>query len=56
MTSVFSKPLMNRIKNFEDQIELLQRAMKISSDEFQPKKLRDEAESLKEVNKNSNLY
>jgi hypothetical protein len=38
MTSVFSKPLMNRIKNFEDQIELLQRAMKISTDEFEANK------------------
>ncbi|WP_369752996.1 ATP-binding protein [Flavobacterium sp. WC2409] len=41
-------------KNFEDQIALLQRAMKISSDELfeANQKLRDEAESLKEVNKN----
>jgi len=40
--------------NFEDQISLLQRAMKISSDELfeANQKLRDEAESLKEVNKN----
>lgn len=40
--------------NFEDQIALLQRAMKISSDELfeANQKLRDEAESLKEVNKN----
>ena len=40
--------------NFEDQIALLQRAMKISSDElFQAnQKLREESESLKEVNKN----
>lgn len=41
-------------ENFEDQISLLQRAMKISSDELfaANQKLRDEAESLKEVNKN----
>lgn len=40
--------------NFQDQILLLQRAMKISSDELfeANQKLRDEAESLKEVNKN----
>ena len=37
--------------NFEDQIALLQRAMKISSDELfeANQKLRDEAERLKEV-------
>jgi signal transduction histidine kinase len=41
-------------ENFENQIDLLQRAMKISSDELfeANQKLRDEAESLKEVNKN----
>jgi signal transduction histidine kinase len=40
--------------NFEDQIALLQRAMKISSDELfeANQKLREEADSLKEVNKN----
>jgi len=40
--------------NFEDQIALLQRAMKISSDELfeANQKLRDEAKNLKEVNKN----
>jgi light-regulated signal transduction histidine kinase (bacteriophytochrome) len=40
--------------NFEDQIALLQRAMKISSDELfeANQKLREEAENLKEVNKN----
>lgn len=40
--------------NYENQIALLQRAMKISSDELfeANKKLRDEADSLKEVNKN----
>lgn len=41
-------------KNFEAQIDLLQRAMKISSDELfdANQKLRAEAESLKEVNTN----
>jgi signal transduction histidine kinase len=41
-------------ENFEDQIGLLQRAMRISSDELfaANQKLRDEAESLKEVNRN----
>jgi signal transduction histidine kinase len=40
--------------NFESQIALLQRAMKISSDELfdANQKLRDEAKSLKEINKN----
>lgn len=40
--------------NYESQIEMLQRAMKLSSDELfeANKKLRDEAESLKDVNKN----
>jgi signal transduction histidine kinase len=40
--------------NFEDQMSLLQRAMKISSDELfeANKKVREEAESLKEVNRN----
>lgn len=40
--------------NFEDQIALLQRAMRISSDELfeANQKLRDEAESLKEINRN----
>lgn len=40
--------------NFEDQIAMLQRAMKISSDELYEanQKLREEAESLKEINKN----
>lgn len=40
--------------NFESQISLLQRAMKISSDELfdANQKLRDEAKSLKEINKN----
>jgi signal transduction histidine kinase len=41
-------------KNYESQIDLLQRAMKISSDELfdANQKLRAEAESLKDVNKN----
>ena len=41
-------------QNYETQIALLQRAMKISSDELfaANKKLREEAQSLKEVNKN----
>ena len=40
--------------NFEDQIAMLQRAMKISSDELfeANQKLREEAEGLKEINKN----
>ncbi|ELV7525206.1 two-component sensor histidine kinase, partial [Flavobacterium psychrophilum] len=40
--------------NFEDQISMLQRAMKISSDELflANQKLRDEAKGLKEINKN----
>jgi diketogulonate reductase-like aldo/keto reductase len=39
--------------NYENQIALLQRAMKISSDElFVIKKLRRESESLKGVNEN----
>tara|TARA_R110002124_G_scaffold113952_1_gene268498 strand:- start:46 stop:1083 length:1038 start_codon:yes stop_codon:yes gene_type:complete len=51
---IFLEAINESYKNFEDQIELLQRAMKISSDELfeANKKLRDEAESLKEVNKN----
>lgn len=40
--------------NFEDQIAMLQRAMKISSDELYQanQKLREESEGLKEINKN----
>lgn len=40
--------------NFEEQIAMLQRAMKISSDELYQanQKLREEAEGLKEINKN----
>jgi signal transduction histidine kinase len=41
-------------KNYENQIAVLQRAMKISSDELYEanQKLRDESDSLKEINKN----
>ncbi|WPR72522.1 ATP-binding protein [Flavobacterium sp. NG2] len=41
-------------QNYESQIDMLQRAMKISSDELfeANQKLRDEAESLKEINQN----
>ena len=51
---LFLEAIDDSYKNFEDQIALLQRAMKISSDELfeANQKLRDEAESLKEVNKN----
>jgi len=40
--------------NYEDQIAILQQSMKISSDELYEanQKLRDEADSLKEINKN----
>jgi light-regulated signal transduction histidine kinase (bacteriophytochrome) len=50
----FLEAINDSYSNFEDQIDLLQRAMKISSDELfeANQKLRDEAESLKEVNKN----
>ena len=43
--------------NFEDQIAMLQRAMKISSDELfeANQKLREEAEGLKEINKDLQL-
>lgn len=51
---IFIAAINDSYANFEDQIGLLQRAMKISSDELfaANQKLRDEAESLKEVNKN----
>ena len=51
---VFLEAINDSYKNFEEQIALLHRAMKISSDELfeANQKLRDEAESLKEVNKN----
>ena len=52
------KPLLNAVNdsydNYEDQLSMSQRAMRISSDElFQAnKKLREEANNLKEVNQN----
>lgn len=51
---LFLEAINDSYKNFEEQIALLHRAMKISSDELfeANQKLRDEAESLKEVNKN----
>lgn len=51
---LFLEAIDDSYENFEEQIAMLQRAMKISSDELfeANKKLRDEAESLKEVNKN----
>lgn len=51
---VFLAAINDSYDNFEDQVDLLQRAMKISSDELfaANQKLRNEAESLKEVNKN----
>lgn len=51
---IFLAAIDESYNNFEDQIALLQRAMRISSDELfaANQKLRDEAESLKEINKN----
>lgn len=51
---LFLEAINDSYQNFEEHIGLLQRAMKISSDELftANQKLRDEAESLKEVNKN----
>lgn len=51
---VFLEAVDESYLNYESQIEMLQRAMKISSDELfdANQKLRDEAESLKEVNRN----
>lgn len=51
---VFLEAVDESYLNYESQIDMLQRAMKISSDELfdANQKLRDEAESLKEVNKN----
>jgi signal transduction histidine kinase len=51
---VFFNAVNDSYNNFEDQIVMLQRAMKISSDELYQanQKLREEAEGLKEVNKN----
>ncbi len=50
----FFESIDNSYKNYEDQIAILQRAMKISSDELYEanQKLRYEADRLKEVNKN----
>ncbi|MCG9791624.1 sensor histidine kinase [Flavobacterium algicola] len=51
---VFLVAVNDSYQNYENQIEMLQRAMKISSDELfeANQKLRDEAEGLKDVNKN----
>ena len=51
---LFLEAVENSYDNYEDQIELLQRAMKISSDELYTanQKLREEAASLKEINRN----
>ncbi|WP_418262012.1 sensor histidine kinase [Flavobacterium faecale] len=51
---IFLEAVNESYENYDSQIEMLQRAMRISSDELfeANKKLRDEAESLKEVNKN----
>jgi len=51
---VFLNSVNDSYLNYENQISLLQRAMKISSDELfaANKKLRQEATSLKEINKN----
>lgn len=52
------KPFLNAVndsyENYEDQLSMLQRAMQISSDELfeANKKLREEANNLKEVNQN----
>ena len=51
---VFLEAVNDSYQNYESQIDMLQRAMKISSDELfeANQKLRDEAESLKDINKN----
>lgn len=51
---VFLVAINDSYQNYESQIEMLQRAMKISSDELfeANQKLRDEAKSLKGLNKN----
>lgn len=51
---IFLAAVNDSYKNYEIQIEMLQRAMKISSDELfsANKKLREEAKSLKDLNKN----
>ena len=50
----FLKAINDSYENYEDQLSMSQRAMKISSDELfeANKKLREEANSLKEVNQN----
>jgi len=51
---LFFNAVNNSYENYEEQIAMLQRAMKISSDELYSanQKLRDEAESLKDINRN----
>lgn len=51
---LFFKAVDNSYENYEEQIAMLQRAMKISSDELYAanQKLREEAEGLKEINRN----
>lgn len=51
---IFLNAVNESYQNYESQIEMLQRAMQISSDELfeANQRLRDEAASLKEVNKN----
>lgn len=53
-TEAFLDAVNESYSNYEDQIALLQRAMMLSSDELfvANQKLREEADSLKEVNKN----
>lgn len=50
----FLESIDDSYSNYEDQIAILQHSMKISSDELYEanQKLRDEADSLKEINKN----
>ncbi|WP_445453756.1 sensor histidine kinase [Flavobacterium sp. 25HG05S-40] len=51
---LFFKAVDNSYENYEEQIAMLQRAMKISSDELYTanQKLREESESLKDINRN----
>ena len=51
---LFFNAVNDSYENYEEQIAMLQRAMKISSDELYSanQKLRDEAESLKDINRN----
>lgn len=51
---LFFKAVDNSYENYEEQITMLQRAMKISSDELYAanQKLREESESLKDINRN----